>query len=31
MFGRAVFDIIEVKGGPMVKKRDFGAEKNQNK
>ena len=27
MFGRAVFEVIEVKGDPMVKKQDFEAEK----
>ena len=31
MFVRAVFEAIEVKGGCMVKERDFEAEKNQNK
>ena len=28
MFGRAIFEVIEVKGGRMVKERDFEAEKN---
>ena len=31
MFVRAVFEVTEVKGGRMVKKRGFEAEKNQNK
>ena len=29
MFGRAVFEVTEVKGGCMVKEQDFEAEKNQ--
>ena len=29
MFGRAVFEVTEVKGGHMVKNRDLEAEKNQ--
>ena len=31
MFGRVVFEVIEVKGGPMVKEQDFEAEKNEKK
>jgi hypothetical protein len=31
MFGTAVFEVTEVKGGRMVKKPDFEAERNQNK
>ena len=30
MFGRAVFEVTEVKGGHKVKKRDFEAEKKSN-
>ena len=31
MFGRAVFEVTEVKGGRMVKEWNFDAEKNLNK
>ena len=31
IFGRAIFEVIEAKGGRLVKERDFEAEKNKNK